>query len=107
MVDRMKPGAVLVDLAAESGGNCELTEPGKTVTVHEVTILGPLNLPSQLPYHASQMYAKNLLSFLTLLVGSDGKIVPTFDDEVLKGSLLVTAGEVRYAPTVELLAGKQ
>jgi NAD(P) transhydrogenase subunit alpha len=107
MVDRMRPGAVLVDLAAESGGNCELTEPGKTVNVNGVTILGPLNLPSQIPYHASQMYAKNLQSFLSLLLTKEGGLVPSFDDEVLQGSLLVAKGAVRYAPTQELLAGKK
>ncbi|HZY91441.1 MAG TPA: Re/Si-specific NAD(P)(+) transhydrogenase subunit alpha [Thermoplasmata archaeon] len=104
MVSAMRPGSVVVDLAAESGGNCELTRPGeKTVEGPGVTVYGPLNLPSQIPFHASQMYAKNLQAFLGLLVGKDGSIVPTFEDEVLAASLLTYQGEVRYAPTRELL----
>ncbi|MHB1434820.1 MAG: Re/Si-specific NAD(P)(+) transhydrogenase subunit alpha [Thermoplasmata archaeon] len=105
MVERMRPGAVLVDLAAESGGNCELTRPGETVSVHGVTLVGPLNLPSQLPYHASQMFAKNLQSFLTLLITKDGALVTDFSDEILAQSLLVSGGEVRHAPTQKLLEG--
>ncbi len=105
MVDRMRPGSVIVDLAAESGGNCELTKPGETIVAHEVTIAGPLNLPSQLAFHASQMYAKNLQSFLTLLIGKDTALVTDFSDEILAGSLLLTGGEVRHRPTAELLAG--
>jgi len=100
-----RPGAVIVDLAAESGGNCELTQPGKTVTEHDVTILGPLNLPARVPFHASQMYAKNLQSFLSLLFEKDGALVREFTDEILAASLLVHAGEVRHGPTRDLLAG--
>ncbi|EQD40755.1 NAD(P)(+) transhydrogenase (AB-specific), partial [mine drainage metagenome] len=105
MVERMRPGAVLVDLAAESGGNCELTRPGETVSVHGVTLVGPLNLPSQLPYHASQMFAKNLQAFLTLLITKEGTLVTDFSDEILAQSLLVSGGEVRHAPTQKLLEG--
>ncbi len=104
MVRRMRPGAVIVDLAAESGGNCELTKGGETVRAHGVTILGPLDLPSQLPLHASQMYAKNLEAFLSLLIDSSGKLTQDFSDEILVASLLVAGGEVRYGPTRELLA---
>ncbi len=105
MVERMRPGSVIVDLAAETGGNCELTKPGETIVAHGVTIAGPLNLPSQLAFHASQMYAKNLQSFLSLLVGKDGTLVTDYSDEILAGSLLLTGGEVRHRPTAELLAG--
>ena len=105
-VSTMRPGAVIVDLAAESGGNCELTEPGRTVQVHGVTILGPLNLPGQVPFHSSQMFAKNLQSFLALLVDKEGALVKEFSDEILAASLLVHAGEVRHVPTRDLLAGR-
>ena len=104
-VAKMKPGAVVVDLAAESGGNCELTKPGETVESNGVTILGPSNLPAQVPYHSSQMYSKNLQSFLTLLVTKDGALVTDFSDEILAASLLVHAGEIRHAPTRDLVAG--
>jgi H+-translocating NAD(P) transhydrogenase subunit alpha len=104
-VAMMRPGAVIVDLAAESGGNCELTQPGKTIHEHGVTIMGPQNLPAQVPFHSSQMYAKNLQSFLGLLVDKDGMIVKEFTDEILTASLLVHAGEVRHTPTRELLKG--
>ena len=101
----MRPGAVIVDLAAESGGNCALTQPGKTIQEHGVTILGPLNLPAQLPFHASQMLAKNLQAFLALLIDSKGDVVKDFTDEILAASLLVHAGEVRHGPTRDLLQG--
>ncbi len=105
MVSKMRPGSVIVDLAAETGGNCELTKPGETIVAHDVTIAGPLNLPSQLAFHASQMYAKNVQSFLTLLITKDGALVTDYSDEILAGSLLLTAGEVRHKPTADLLAG--
>jgi NAD(P) transhydrogenase subunit alpha len=104
-VATMRPGAVIVDLAAESGGNCELTQPGRTAREHGVTILGPLNLPAEVPFHASQMFAKNLQSFLALLFDKDGALVNEFSDEILAASLLVHAGEVRHGPTRELLEG--
>ncbi|HEY6238600.1 MAG TPA: NAD(P) transhydrogenase subunit alpha, partial [Thermoplasmata archaeon] len=104
-VARMKPGAVIVDLAAESGGNCELTRPGETVVSDGVTVLGPTNLPAQVPFHSSQMYAKNLQSFLGLLIDPSGQRVTDFSDEILAASLLVHAGEIRHAPTRELVAG--
>lgn len=105
-VATMRPGAVIVDLAAESGGNCQETEPGRTVQVQGVTILGPLNLPGQVPFHSSQMFAKNLQSFLALLVDKEGALVREFSDEILAASLLVHAGEVRHGPTRDLLAGR-
>jgi len=104
-VAMMKPGAVIIDMAAESGGNCELTQSGKTIREHGVLIIGPQNLPARVPFHTSQMYAKNLQSFLSLLVDNEGKIVTDFSDEILVASLLVHAGEVRHAPTRDLIAG--
>ena len=104
-VARMRPGAVIVDLAAETGGNCELTRAGMTIHEHGVTIIGPRNLPAKVPYHTSQMYAKNLQSFLSLLVNKDGSLIKEFTDEILVASLLVHAGEVRHAPTRDLIGG--
>jgi len=104
-VSTMRPGAVIIDMAAESGGNCELTQAGKTVREHGVTIIGLQNLPARVAFHASQMYAKNLKSFLALLVNNDGTIVSEFNDEILAASLLVHAGEVRHGPTRDLLKG--
>jgi H+-translocating NAD(P) transhydrogenase subunit alpha len=104
-VARMRPGAVIVDLAAETGGNCELTKPGERVDANGVQIVGPLNLPGEIPFHASLMYAKNLESFLTLLVDKNGGLVPSFTDEILVASLLTSNGTVTHRPTAELLAG--
>jgi H+-translocating NAD(P) transhydrogenase subunit alpha len=104
-VGRMKPGSVLIDLAAETGGNCEVTQPGKTIQVGDVTIVGPLNLPSQTAYHSSQMYSRNLQAFLGLLITPDGTLVTDYSDEILAASLLVTGGTVRHKPTADLLAG--
>ena len=104
-VATMRPGAVIIDMAAESGGNCELTQAGKTIREHGVLIIGPQNLPARIPFHTSQMYAKNLQSFLTLLVDQNGEIVREFSDEILAASLLVHAGEVRHGPTRDLLKG--
>ncbi|HTT73104.1 MAG TPA: NAD(P) transhydrogenase subunit alpha [Thermoplasmata archaeon] len=104
-VARMHPGACVVDLAAESGGNCELTQPGREVDVGGVRIVGPLNLPAQLPYHASAMYARNVLAFLELLLDPKGALVTDFADEILAASLLTRDGAVVHAPTAGLLAG--
>ncbi len=104
VVARMRAGSVIVDLAAEGGGNCELTQPGKTVMEGGVTITGPLNLPSTLPFHASQMYSKNVQSLLTLLITKEGGLVTDYSDEILAGSLLTRSGEVMYAPAREALA---
>jgi H+-translocating NAD(P) transhydrogenase subunit alpha len=84
-VESMKPGSVVVDLAGETGGNCELTEPGKVVVKHDVTIASPLNLPATMPEHASELYSKNITALLDLLI-SDGKLAPDFDDEVVADS---------------------
>jgi NAD(P) transhydrogenase subunit alpha len=104
-VATMHPGAVIVDLAAESGGNCEQTQCGKTVKEHGVTIVGPQNLPARVAFHASQMYARNLQSFLSLLVNEDGALTREFTDEILAASLLVNAGKVRHQPTLDLISG--
>ncbi|MDD1692406.1 MAG: NAD(P)(+) transhydrogenase (Re/Si-specific) subunit alpha, partial [Methanoregula sp.] len=101
----MRPGAVIVDLAAESGGNCELTQAGRTMREYGVTIIGPQNLPARVPFHSSQMYAKNLQSFLMLLVDKDGAIVSEFTDEILVASILVHGGTVHHGPTRDVLSG--
>ena len=89
----MAPGSVVVDLAAERGGNCEGTEPGKTVSAGGVTIMGPLNLPSEIPYHASQMYARNIATFLKHLI-KDGKLTLDTADEITRETLVTHGGEV-------------
>jgi NAD(P) transhydrogenase subunit alpha len=93
MVARMAPGSVIVDIAAERGGNCELTRPGETVDENGVSILGPLNLPSTIPYHASQMYAKNIATFLKYLI-KDGQLALNPDDEIVRETLVTHNGEV-------------
>jgi H+-translocating NAD(P) transhydrogenase subunit alpha len=95
MVAGMKPGALIVDLAAESGGNCELTRPGERVEHGGVTILGPLNLPAGAPLHASEMYARNVVNFAELLL-KDGALAPDFDDELVAKSCVVRAGEACF-----------
>ncbi len=93
-VDGMKPGSVIVDLAAEGGGNCECTVPGETVRVGDVTILGPLNVPSMLGEHASELYAKNQLNLLELVI-KDKAIALDWSDEVLAKAVLTHAGEIK------------
>jgi NAD(P) transhydrogenase subunit alpha len=102
MAAGMPPGSVIVDLAAEQGGNCALTVPGQTVQRHNVTIIGPLNLPSSVPYHASQLYSKNITSFLVYLI-RDGSIDTLRDDEIINESLLTRSGEVANARVKETL----
>ncbi|NNH70303.1 Re/Si-specific NAD(P)(+) transhydrogenase subunit alpha [Nocardia uniformis] len=84
-VEGMKPGSVIIDLAGETGGNCELTEPGKTVVKHGVTIASPLNLPATMPEHASELYSKNISALLELML-KDGALAPDFEDQVLADS---------------------
>ena len=93
-VKRMRPGSVIVDLAGEAGGNCELSEPGETVVREDVTIVAPLNLPSSLPEHASQLYARNVSALLELMVADDGRLELDFDDEVIAGACVTRDGEV-------------
>lgn len=103
MVAGMRPGSVLVDLAAERGGNCELTQPGQTVRHHGVTILGPTNLPAEVPYHASQMYAKNISTFLLHLLDKQGQINLDRDDEILRETLVVRTGQIVHPRVQQLL----
>ena len=104
VVAQMKPGAVIIDLAAEGGGNCELTKPGEQVEHNGVVIYGPLNVPSMLPVHASEMYAKNLLNFLSPMI-KDGELTLDWDDEVIRDSALTHAGEIKHAATRALVEG--
>ncbi|MBI2963658.1 MAG: Re/Si-specific NAD(P)(+) transhydrogenase subunit alpha [Deltaproteobacteria bacterium] len=97
MVRGMKHGAVIVDLAAETGGNCEITRPGQTVQVGGVTILGPLNLPSSIPVHASQMLSRNILALLQHLL-PDGELRVDVADEITGAMAVIHAGEIRVAP---------
>ena len=103
MVASMAPGSVIVDLASERGGNCELTKPGEITVEHGVTIIGLLNLASTVPYHASQMYARNISSFLLHLV-KDGKMQLNLDDEIVRETLLTKDGEVYNARVREFFS---
>jgi NAD(P) transhydrogenase subunit alpha len=103
MVAGMAPGSVIVDLAAERGGNCELTRPGEKVVEHGVTIIGWYNLASTVPYHASQMYARNISSFLLHLV-KEGKLRLDRDDEIVRDTLLTHGGEVVNARVREFFS---
>jgi NAD(P) transhydrogenase subunit alpha len=93
-VEGMKPGSVIVDLAGETGGNCELTVPGETTVVHDVTIVAPLNLAAEMPEHASQLYARNVQALLELLLDDRGELALDFDDEVVAGACVVRDGEI-------------
>jgi NAD(P) transhydrogenase subunit alpha len=103
MVDRMSPGSVIVDIAAERGGNCELTRAGEVVEHNGVRIFGPVNLASAIPYHASQMYAKNIGTFLKYLVTKEGNLVLNRDDEIVRETLVTHEGEVVHPRVRELL----
>jgi len=92
-VQGMRPGSVIVDLAGETGGNCELTEPGEVVVRHGVTIASPLNLPSTMPEHASELYARNVSALLCLMLDEDGALTPDYGDEVLAKSCVTRIGE--------------
>jgi H+-translocating NAD(P) transhydrogenase subunit alpha len=96
MVERMRPGSVIVDVAAPTGGNCELTRPGETVDHGGVRILGPIDLPARVAHDASQMYARNLASLLSRLVDEEGRLSLNFDDEIVAGSCITHDGEVRH-----------
>jgi len=102
MVAGMSPGSVILDLAAERGGNCELTQPDQTVVVDGVTILGPTNLPSTVPFHASQMYARNISTFLLLMI-KEGKLELDREDEIIRDTLITYDGEVVQPRVRELL----
>ncbi|MEA2256505.1 MAG: H+-translocating transhydrogenase subunit alpha [Solirubrobacteraceae bacterium] len=92
-VEGMKPGSVIVDLAGEAGGNCELTTPGEVTVEHDVTIVSPLNLPATMPEHASQLYARNVQALLELFLDDDGNVALDFDDEVIAGACVVREGQ--------------
>jgi NAD(P) transhydrogenase subunit alpha len=85
-VEGMRPGSVVVDMAGESGGNCELTEPGEIVVRHDVTVASPLNLPATMPEHSSELYSRNVSTLLELMLDEHGRLAPDFDDEVLAKS---------------------
>ncbi len=112
-VEGMKPGSVIVDLAGEAGGNCELTEPGETVVRHDVKIVSPLNLPASMAEHASQLFARNVQALLDLFVGEDdrskiGRLSLDFDDEIVRGACIVRDGEIVHPgakAAVEAAAG--
>ncbi len=98
-VRQMQPGTVIVDMAAEAGGNCELTVPGEVVTRHGVTIIGLLNLPATIPFHASQMYSKNIENLLALLITKEGEFKLNFEDEIVRGTVITLNGEVIHEAT--------
>jgi len=104
MVDGMKAGAVIVDLAAETGGNCEVTQPGETIVHNGVTVIGPVNLPSMGALHSSEMYARNLFNFASLML-KDGALNLDWDDELIAKTCLTHAGEIRHEPTKKLVDG--
>ena len=104
MVEAMPPGSVVVDLAAEMGGNCELTRAGETVEHRGVRILGPRDVPSGLPVHASQFYSRNVINLLSHLVDDDGELVLDFDDQITDEAVVCHAGEVRHSGAREALA---
>jgi NAD(P) transhydrogenase subunit alpha len=108
MVEAMQPGSVIVDLAAERGGNCELTRPDEVVSHKGVTIIGPSNPPALVPYHASQMYSKNIITFLLHLLGKEGATQPSLplnaEDEITRETLLTRDGSVVHPRIKELLA---
>jgi NAD(P) transhydrogenase subunit alpha len=99
MVRDMKPGSVIVDLAAETGGNCELTVAGETVLRHGVVIMGPLNVPGALPFHASQMYSRNVHALVTLMLTKEGKLNLDFEDDIIRDTCITraSAGEPQAA----------
>jgi H+-translocating NAD(P) transhydrogenase subunit alpha len=111
MVESMKPGSVIVDLAAESGGNCELTQPGETIKHSEVTILGPINLPSTMPIHASQLYSRNMYNLLGHITEDRAEVKDEkdlhlrldFEDEIIASTCIAHGGEIRQAAIREAL----
>ncbi len=102
MVAEMNPGSVIVDLAAERGGNCALTRAGESTVAHGVTIIGPVNIPSQVPFHASQMYSSNITNFF-LHLARDGRLAFALDDEITRETLVIRDGEVVHPRVCEAL----
>jgi NAD(P) transhydrogenase subunit alpha len=104
MVHAMAPGSVIVDLAAERGGNCELTRPGETVVENGVSVFGPVNVPSTVPRHASEMYARNIVTFLKNMITKDGQLNIDMNDEITRDTLITRDGEV-VNPRIQALLG--
>ena len=104
VVERMKAGAVIVDLLAENGGNCELTRPGEVIEHGGVRVIGPVNLPSSVAYHASEMYARNLMNFLKPAL-VEGELKIDWEDEVFASACVTHEGAIRHEPTAKLLGG--
>ncbi|HEX9138351.1 MAG TPA: NAD(P) transhydrogenase subunit alpha [Steroidobacteraceae bacterium] len=104
-VERMKAGAVVIDIAAESGGNCELTRAGETVELNGVRVVGPVNLPAQLAYHASEMYARNLFNFLRPAIDKSGALAIDWQDEVFASACLTRDGAIKHEPTRQAAEG--
>jgi len=103
MAEAMQPGSVIVDIAAERGGNCELTRAGETVVHRGINIVGPVNLPSRAPYHASQMYATNVVNLLKLMVNKEGVLTIDQNDEIIRGTLVTHGGKVVHSGVGQLL----
>jgi NAD(P) transhydrogenase subunit alpha len=103
MAEAMQPGSVIVDIAAERGGNCELTQAGETVVHHGISIVGPVNLPSRAPYHASQMYATNVVNLLKLMVNKEGVLTIDLKDEIIRETLVTHGGKVVNPKVGQLL----
>ena len=102
MVRNLAPGAVVIDLAAEKGGNCAVTEPGKRIDYYGVSVIGPVNLPAEVPFHASQMYSKNISTLLAYLV-KDGQLRLDMEDEIVKGTLVAHEGRVVHPAVLKAL----
>lgn len=105
MVEAMQPGSVIVDLAAESGGNCELSRPGERLTHQGVTIVGPENIASSHPFHASQMYSRNISTFLQHVIGDDGALALDLHDEIVAATLVTHQGKIVHPRIKKLLEG--
>jgi NAD(P) transhydrogenase subunit alpha len=103
MVKAMKPGSVIVDLAAERGGNCDLTKAGETVVENGVLIIGPTNVPSSVPFHASQMFGKNIENLLNLLLDDNGDLQLDFEDQIVTDTVISHDGDVPHARLREML----
>ncbi|HYL77198.1 MAG TPA: Re/Si-specific NAD(P)(+) transhydrogenase subunit alpha [Bryobacteraceae bacterium] len=104
MAGAMSPGSVIVDIAAERGGNCELTRAGETVVHQGISILGPVNMASDAPFHASQMYSSNVVSFLKLMVTKEGALNVNREDEIIRETLVTSGGEVVQSRVVEVMS---
>ncbi|WP_353570976.1 Re/Si-specific NAD(P)(+) transhydrogenase subunit alpha [Candidatus Albibeggiatoa sp. nov. BB20] len=105
MAEAMATGSVIIDIAAEGGGNCELTKPGETIEHNGVKIHAPLNIPSEMPVHASEMYAKNLFNLLGLMIDKDANLNLDMEDEVIAGSTLTHDGAIKHEPTRQAIEG--